>query len=113
MRRGTAHERGYGARWQKARDLFISQHPLCAACERRGVLASATDVDHITPHKGDYMLFWDRANWQSLCHSCHARKTAQEDGGFGNKGRIRARADCGLDGLPVDPQHHWNRVGGG
>jgi len=41
----------------------------------------ATVVDHITPHKGDNDLFWDRANWQSLCESCHNRKTAAEDMG--------------------------------
>jgi 5-methylcytosine-specific restriction enzyme A len=35
-------------------------------------------VDHITPHKGDRQMFWDRSNWQSLCHRCHSRKTARE-----------------------------------
>ncbi|WP_186318376.1 HNH endonuclease, partial [Bacillus pumilus] len=24
------------------------------------------------------------SNWQPLCASCHNRKTAKEDGGFGN-----------------------------
>ena len=40
-------------------------------------------VDHITPHKGDKALFWQRANWQPLCKQCHDIKTAIEDGGFG------------------------------
>jgi len=44
-------------------------------------LVLATVVDHISPHKGDSDLFWDRANWQSLCESCHNRKTASEDMG--------------------------------
>jgi 5-methylcytosine-specific restriction protein A len=44
----------------------------------------ATDVDHIVPHKNDMTLFWDKANWQSLCGPCHSTKTAGEDGGFGN-----------------------------
>jgi len=44
-------------------------------------LVLATVVDHITPHKGDNDLFWDRANWQSLCESCHNRKTAADDMG--------------------------------
>ncbi|WP_407496877.1 HNH endonuclease [Pseudooceanicola sp. MF1-13] len=35
-------------------------------------------MDHITPHKGDRKLFWDRSNWQALCHACHSRKTARE-----------------------------------
>jgi 5-methylcytosine-specific restriction protein A len=36
------------------------------------------------------VLFWNRSNWQSLCHSCHSRKTASEDGGWGNPARNRA-----------------------
>jgi 5-methylcytosine-specific restriction endonuclease McrA len=26
-------------------------------------------------------IFWDSNNWQTLCVSCHNRKTATEDGG--------------------------------
>lgn len=77
--RGTAAQRGYGARWRKARSHFLMQHPICDRCND-----VATVVDHITPHKGSYDLFWDRDNWQPLCVSCHSRKTVQEDGGFGN-----------------------------
>lgn len=43
----------------------------------------ANVVDHIKPHRGDKVLFWDSANWQPLCKECHDRKTATEDGGFG------------------------------
>lgn len=46
-------------------------------------MVAATVVDHITPHKGDKALFWQRANWQPLCKRCHDIKTAIEDGGFG------------------------------
>ena len=38
----------------------------------------AKEVDHIIPHRGDMQLFWDVANWQGLCKSCHSKKTAQE-----------------------------------
>jgi 5-methylcytosine-specific restriction protein A len=41
-------------------------------------------VDHIIPHKGNKGLFWTRFNHQALCKSCHDRKTATEDGGFGH-----------------------------
>jgi 5-methylcytosine-specific restriction protein A len=44
-------------------------------------------VDHIIPHKGNMNLFWDKRNWQSMCGRCHSKKTAKEDGGFGNKSR--------------------------
>lgn len=30
-------------------------------------------------------LFWDKSNWMALCKPCHSRKTAKENGGFGNK----------------------------
>ena len=68
--------RGYNAKWNKARKIFLASHPLCAVCG-----APATDVDHIIPHKGNKNLFWDQSNWQALCHSCHSRKTAREDMG--------------------------------
>jgi len=35
----------------------------------------ATQTDHVVPHRGDRALFWNVANWQSLCHTCGARKT--------------------------------------
>lgn len=81
--RETANERGYTYRWQKARAGWLRNHPLCAQCERDGVVRAANEVDHIVPHKGDMQLFWDSSNWQSLCKPCHSLKTATEDGGFG------------------------------
>lgn len=83
--RGSAAERGYDARWRKARAVFLKQNPLCVHCQKEGRLTAATVVDHIIPHKGDYKLFWDvKNNWQSLCKRHHDIKTVREDGGFGN-----------------------------
>ena len=84
-RLGSASERGYSYRWRCVAKHFLQKHPICAECERRGVIRMATCVDHITPHRGDRALFWDSSNWQSLCQECHSRKTAAEDGGFGNR----------------------------
>lgn len=81
--RGHAAARGYGYRWQKARKAYLAKHPLCVACYRQGRVTAASEVDHITPHRGDRALFWDSANWQALCKPCHSAKTAREDGGFG------------------------------
>lgn len=73
-RRGTAAERGYGARWQATRVGFLRRHPLCECCKANGRVTAAEVVDHIVPHKGDMGLFWDRANWQALCNvPCHQR----------------------------------------
>lgn len=88
-RRGTAASRGYGYRWQKYRDLFLKQpeNVFCVKCLEKDIYELATEVDHITPVSGpDDPGFYDPANHQPLCHACHSRKTASEDGGF--KGRI-------------------------
>jgi 5-methylcytosine-specific restriction protein A len=81
--RGSARERGYTTEWDHSRDIFISENPLCAECKKQGRLVQAKEVDHITPHRGDDELFWDQANWQSLCSTCHKQKTARENGGIG------------------------------
>ena len=82
-RRPAAYRKWYTLpRFRKARDAFMNAHPLCARCG-----AVSTDLDHIKPHKGDPVLFWDSSNWQALCASCHSIKTATEDGGFGNRSK--------------------------
>ena len=77
-RQTNSNAAGYTYRWQQARKIFLMMHPLCVKCGE-----PATDVDHIVPHKGDMALFWNRDNWQPLCHHCHSVKTATEDGGWG------------------------------
>lgn len=62
-------------------DLRPSQllrEPFCRECGRRGLRTWATDVDHIRDHKGDWALFTARDNLESLCHSCHSRKTMED-----------------------------------
>lgn len=83
--RGTSAERGYDHIWRRERKKFLKQNPLCIDCYAVGKLIEATDVDHEIPHRGDKKLFWDKDNWRARCHSHHSRKTAREDGGFGNK----------------------------
>lgn len=83
-RRGSSTERGYGYKWQKARDGFLKKNPLCVHHLENNQVERSTVVDHIVPHKGDQTLFWDRTNWQALCKPCHDAKTAREDGGFGH-----------------------------
>lgn len=62
------------------RPAQLLREPFCRECARRGIrpCPRATDVDHIRDHKGDWSLFADPANLESLCHSCHSRKTAKE-----------------------------------
>lgn len=81
--RGTAHQRGYDSKWGKARVFYLRRHPLCVSCLKEGRTTPARVVDHVIPHNGDQGLFWDSANWQSLCDftspfNCHGSKTARE-----------------------------------
>jgi 5-methylcytosine-specific restriction protein A len=35
-KRGSARERGYNTRWEKARKTFLMRSPLCAMCQKEG-----------------------------------------------------------------------------
>lgn len=76
--RGKTAERGYGAKWQKARAAYLAAHPLCVHCEAQGKVRLATDLDHIVPHRGNMTLFWDfKGNVQPLCSLHHKIKTGK------------------------------------
>ena len=65
--------------WTKdLRPMQLLREPFCRECARQGKRVWATDVDHIVDHKGNLDLFRDRDNLESLCHSCHSRKTAHD-----------------------------------
>jgi 5-methylcytosine-specific restriction endonuclease McrA len=90
------------ARWQRLRKLQLTQHPLCEFCLGRGIVTVATVVDHVVPHKGDWTAFCT-GRLQSLCEECHKSTKRQiELRGY--------RCDVGLDGLPADPNHPFNRA---
>lgn len=63
---------------QDLRPTQLMLEPFCRECAARGERVYATDVDHVVDHKGDWHLFTDRGNLQSLCHRCHSRKTMRE-----------------------------------
>lgn len=73
-KRPTASTRGYNSEWRRASKEYLAAYSSCVRCGRPASL-----VDHITPHKGDDRLFWDRRNWQPLCTPCHSgAKQSQE-----------------------------------
>ena len=82
----------YGlAIWRNLKSVFLgSDHGNHVICEHRDPRTGERchkptyEVDHKIPHRGNWDLFTDLKNLQGLCRSCHARKTAAEDGGFGN-----------------------------
>lgn len=67
-----------GLRWRKLRQWILEMRPLCAECQRAGVLRPATEVDHITPRSERPDLAYDQDNLQGLCRSCHSAKTMRE-----------------------------------
>lgn len=69
--------RGYNYHWQKVRRMYLRENPLCVECLNLGIITPATVVDHIEPHRGDYDKFWDENNMQSLCETCHNKKTGR------------------------------------
>lgn len=64
-------------RWVERRKYILSRDPLCVDCQKAGFVTAGTDLDHITPHRGDKVLFWSLENLQVLCHSCHSKKTGK------------------------------------
>lgn len=74
--RPSACERGYDARWRKARLDHLRKHPLCVQCAADGIVEAATVVDHVERHAGDMVKFW-QSRWQSLCARHHNIKTGR------------------------------------
>ena len=88
-------KRMYDHRWRTYRAKFLKSHPFCVMCAQEGRRTRATVIDHIKPHKGDEVLFWDVSNHQPLCKLHHDSVKARHE---------RSGVDLppiGLDGWPV------------
>jgi 5-methylcytosine-specific restriction protein A len=57
---------------------YLCQCEECAARVYPRLPDVADTVDHVRPHRGYMVLFWDRANLQALSHAHHSRKTMRE-----------------------------------
>ncbi len=72
--------------WRRLRRIKLQAQPLCEECLRENKTVKATMVDHIVPIKqGGAAL--DLSNLQSLCGSCHSKKSIKEGSRFGSKSK--------------------------
>ena len=88
--------------WRRLRYYQLLKHPLCALCLPIGIMTPAKIVDHVTPHKGNEILFYNADNLQSLCKQCHDKAKATIE----RKGYL---IGCDVNGNPVDKNSHWNK----
>jgi hypothetical protein len=94
------------ARWLRTRAKQLADEPLCRMCKARGRITAATVCDHVDPKtKQDPATFFD-GPFQSLCddprYRCHSRWKQQQEGrGYS--------MEIGEAGIPLDPDHPFNR----
>lgn len=93
------------ARWQAIRSDVLTRSPQCVMCQGDGRTTPATVCDHVIPHRGDEVRFWN-GPFQALCASCHNRSKKLIEG----RGYATA---IGRDGWPIDERHPVNKGPGG
>ena len=60
--------------WKSIRRHRLAEEPQCRECAIEGRTIPANQVDHIEPHRGEWSLFMQYENTQSLClhhHKAH------------------------------------------
>jgi 5-methylcytosine-specific restriction protein A len=75
--RGTAAQRGYDYQWQKFRERYLAEHPLCMDCNAEGMTTAATDVHHKQKLRDRPDLKYEYDNLLALCSACHDYRTAK------------------------------------
>ena len=80
----SSAKRGYGYEWQtRTRPYILRRDPICVnPFNLPDHIVPSECVDHKIPREAGGTDAED--NLQGMCLACHARKTAAEDGGFGN-----------------------------
>ena len=74
----------YTYQWRKASKQFFKRASFVCSMSKEGRLTPATDVDHIIPHGGNRNFSGTERTGSPFVKVVHSKKTAEEDGGFGN-----------------------------
>jgi 5-methylcytosine-specific restriction protein A len=85
-------ERIRGRKLQRIRQLWFMANPLCVACQAKGRVTPATELDHIQAL--DNSGKDEDSNRQGLCKDCHRAKTTIDMG-------YTVKHQIGVDGWPV------------
>lgn len=100
-RNRTPYDHWYwAASWRARRDAQLARSPLCELCQQCGLVVAATVANHRIPHKGDWSLFADDDNLQSVCRTCH-------DGAVRSYEATGKMRGCDANGMPLDPNDPW------
>lgn len=73
----TVHKLYNTSKWQKLRNAYLMQHPLCEKCLEKGLTVVAEEIHHVKPISTgiDELEMKDLAynpnNLIALCKSCH------------------------------------------
>lgn len=97
-------------KWRRYSELR-REGAVCVACLEVGVRTPAQHVDHIVRPTTE-AEFWDEANHQDLCATCHGRKTVVEDGALAASAR-QGRGGAGREASPVATVSPSERAIGG
>ena len=125
--RDGPRKRGYSFSWQRETEEFRRDNPLCIGCMAMGLQTRTTVIDHIIPHKGDKLLFWNKNNWQPACNWHHTAIKPELERRWFDKlitaselmlssstavqvSRERYKPAIGVDGFPLKPLTHVKQL---
>lgn len=91
--------------WRQLRASQIKRQPWCERHlrEKRG-LVKATIAHHKRAHRGNWELFIDPTNLESVCDDCHGGAIQREEA----RGLDYSTAIDPATGWPIDPKHPAN-----
>jgi 5-methylcytosine-specific restriction protein A len=90
------------ARWRSTRADQLARQPLCETCLSQGRITAATVCNHIDKDAKATEEGFYAGPFTSLCaphHDSTQQRIEKRGHGIG----------CDASGMPLDPNHHWNR----